>query len=75
MTDRPLQRILAPPARWLQSVRLKLGLEHDWYLLLVAAAIGLGYLRREGDAYVLNAELKNGMLEINGAPMTLPLFD
>jgi uncharacterized protein YdgA (DUF945 family) len=39
------------------------------------AAIGLGYLRRDGDAYVLKAELKNGMLEINGAPMTLPLLD
>ncbi len=41
----------------------------------LAAVIGLGYLRREGDAYVLKAELKNGMLEINGAPMTLPLLD
>lgn len=41
----------------------------------LAAAIGLGYLRKEGDAYVLKAELKNGMLEVNGAPMTLPLFE
>jgi hypothetical protein len=37
------------------------------------AAIALGYLRREGDAYTLQAELSKGRLLINGAPMQLPL--
>ena len=37
------------------------------------AAIALGYLRREGDAYSLQAELSNGRLLLNGAPMQLPL--
>lgn len=41
----------------------------------LGTAIGLGYLRKEGDAYVLRAELGKGLLEVNGAPMTLPLFD
>lgn len=36
------------------------------------AAIALGYLRLEGEAYVLKAELKNGLLEVNGAPTPLP---
>ena len=38
----------------------------------LGAAIGMGYLRKEGDAYVVKAELKDGLLEINGAPTPLP---
>lgn len=38
----------------------------------IGAAIGMGYLRKKGDAYVLKAEFKNGLLEVNGAPMPLP---
>lgn len=37
------------------------------------AAIALGYLRKEGDAYTMRAELSKGRLTINGAPMQLPL--
>ena len=36
------------------------------------AAIGMGFLRLEGDAYVVEAELRNGLFEVNGAPMPLP---
>jgi uncharacterized protein YdgA (DUF945 family) len=37
------------------------------------AAIALGYLKKEGDAYTMLAELSKGRLTINGAPMQLPL--
>ncbi len=36
-------------------------------------AIGGGYLVKEGDAYVLKAEMKQGLLTVNGAPIPLPM--
>ncbi|MDJ0712320.1 MAG: DUF945 family protein [Woeseiaceae bacterium] len=38
-----------------------------------AMAIGGGYLVKDGDAYVLNAEMKKGLLTVNGAPIPIPL--
>jgi uncharacterized protein YdgA (DUF945 family) len=35
-------------------------------------AIAAGYLVREGDAYAMKAELKKGLLTINGAPIPIP---
>ena len=37
-----------------------------------AMAIGGGYLVKSGDAYVLAAEMKKGLLTINGAPIPIP---
>lgn len=38
-----------------------------------AMAIGGGYLVKRGDAYELNAQLKKGLLTVNGAPIPIPL--
>jgi len=38
-----------------------------------AMAIGAGYLVKRGDAYELEAELKKGLLTVNGAPIPIPL--
>ena len=38
-----------------------------------AMAIGGGYLVKEGNAYVLKAEMKKGLLTVNGAPIPLPM--
>ena len=35
----------------------------------VNAAVGTGFLRREGDEYRMRAEFRNGLLTVNGAPM------
>jgi len=35
-------------------------------------AIGGGYLVKSGDAYVLAAEMKKGLLTVNGAPIPIP---
>ena len=37
-----------------------------------AMAIGGGYLVKSGDAYVLAAEMKKGLLTVNGAPIPIP---
>ena len=37
-----------------------------------AMAIGGGYLVKKGDAYVLKAEMKKGLLTVNGAPIPIP---
>lgn len=37
-----------------------------------AMAIGGGYLVKKGDAYVLAAEMKKGLLTVNGAPIAIP---
>jgi hypothetical protein len=37
------------------------------------AAIGMGFLRKKGDYYVLEAAFKQGLLNVNGAPMPIPL--
>lgn len=39
----------------------------------VGAMIGLGYLKKNGDFYEMDADLKKGLLTINGAPMPIPL--
>ena len=38
-----------------------------------AMVIGGGYLVKRGDAYVTNAQLKKGLLTVNGAPIPIPL--
>ena len=35
----------------------------------VNAAVGMGFLRREGDEYRMRAEFRDGLLTVNGAPM------
>ena len=35
--------------------------------------IAMGYLRRDGSVYKLNAEVGNGLVTINGAPMAIPM--
>ncbi len=37
------------------------------------AVVGMGYLRRDGDYYVMDADFEKGLLQINGAPIPLPL--
>lgn len=37
-----------------------------------AMAIGGGYLVKRGDAYVIDAQMKKGLLTINGAPIPIP---
>ncbi len=37
------------------------------------AAIGMGFLRKQGEFYVLEASFDAGVLTVNGAPMPLPL--
>jgi uncharacterized protein YdgA (DUF945 family) len=39
----------------------------------IAMAIGGGYLVKRGDAYELEAQLKKGLLTVNGAPIPIPL--
>ena len=36
------------------------------------AAIAMGFLRRKGNAYEMEASFENGLLTVNGAPMPLP---
>jgi uncharacterized protein YdgA (DUF945 family) len=37
------------------------------------ALIGMGYLKKEGDVYIMDADLKKGLLTINGAPIPIPM--
>lgn len=37
------------------------------------AAIGMGFLRKNGDVYEMEAAYKKGLLTINGAPMPIPM--
>ena len=37
------------------------------------AIIGMGYLKKEGDFYIMDADLKQGLLTINGAPIPIPM--
>lgn len=39
----------------------------------IAMAIGGGYLVKRGDVYELDAELRKGLLTVNGAPIPIPL--
>lgn len=38
-----------------------------------ALVVGGGYLVKRGDAYVMEARLKKGLLTVNGAPIPIPL--
>lgn len=37
------------------------------------SAIAMGFLRKKGDAYIMDAAFKQGLLTVNGAPMPVPL--
>jgi uncharacterized protein YdgA (DUF945 family) len=37
------------------------------------AIIGMGYLKKEGDFYILDADFKKGLLTVNGAPIPIPM--
>lgn len=37
------------------------------------AIIGMGYLKKDGDVYIMDADLKQGLLTINGAPIPIPM--
>ncbi len=37
------------------------------------ALIGMGYLKKDGDVYILDADFKKGLLTINGAPVPIPM--
>lgn len=37
------------------------------------AAIAMGFLRKNGDVYEMQAEFKKGLLTVNGAPMPVPI--
>jgi len=37
------------------------------------AAVGMGFLQKNGDVYEMKAEYKKGLLTINGAPMPIPM--
>ena len=39
----------------------------------VGAIVGMGYLKKEGDVYILDADFKKGLLTVNGAPIPLPM--
>lgn len=39
----------------------------------LAMAIGSGFLVKEGDAYIMKAQLKKGLATVNGAPIPIPL--
>ena len=39
----------------------------------IGMLIGLGYLQKRDNAYVMEAELKKGLVTVNGAPTALPL--
>ncbi len=37
------------------------------------ALVGLGYLKKEGDFYIMDADFKKGLLTVNGAPIPIPM--
>ena len=37
------------------------------------AAVGMGFLKKNGDVYELHAEFRQGLLKVNGAPVPIPL--
>ena len=39
----------------------------------MGAAVGMGFLQKNGDVYEMKAEYAKGLLTVNGAPMPLPL--
>ncbi|NQV87697.1 MAG: DUF945 family protein [Woeseiaceae bacterium] len=39
----------------------------------VGAIVGMGYLKKDGDVYIMDVDMKKGLLTINGAPVPIPL--
>lgn len=39
----------------------------------LGAVVAMGYLKKEGDFYVMDAEFKKGLLKVNGVPIPIPL--
>jgi hypothetical protein len=37
------------------------------------ALVGMGYLKKDGDLYIMDADFKKGLLTINGAPIPIPM--
>jgi hypothetical protein len=37
------------------------------------AIVGMGYLKKEGAVYIMDADMKKGLLTVNGAPIPIPL--
>jgi hypothetical protein len=37
------------------------------------AAIGMGFLKKNGNVYEMEAAFRNGLLTVNGAPMPIPI--
>lgn len=37
------------------------------------AIVGMGYLKKDGDAYIMDADFKQGLLTVNGAPIPIPM--
>ena len=37
------------------------------------AIVGMGYLKKEGDVYIMDADFKKGLLTVNGAPIPIPM--
>jgi len=37
------------------------------------ALVGMGYLKKDGDVYIMDAQMKKGLLTINGAPIPIPM--
>ena len=37
------------------------------------ALVGMGYLKKDGSMYIMDAQMKKGLLTINGAPVPIPL--
>jgi len=37
------------------------------------ALIGMGYLKKDGNVYILDAQMKKGLLTVNGAPIPIPM--
>ena len=37
------------------------------------AIIGMGYLKKDGDVYIMDADFKKGLLTVNGAPIPIPM--
>ncbi len=37
------------------------------------ALVGMGYLKKDGDVYTMDAQMKKGLLTINGAPIPIPM--
>ena len=68
-------------ASWLLALDASLDLSIPSALVDIAlatdpqfhAAIGMGFLKKNGDAYEMTAEFKKGLLTVNGAPMPVPI--